>query len=526
MKRLLIAIMLLCAVNADASVVCRGRGFAAAAVATYSTWTNTYMSYRSLWQNYQSNSVAIAYDWGAWDVDGTNLPAASEPTATIIGTNVLDVIDYAYLFDGVNDFQGMAVSRATDINIYDFTISAWCYPLSVDATAQFIFHDYGTGSTSWGMGISSATNFFALFRDNDNDLVLISATATVTTGAWYHVAATRSNTVARLYVNGVLAAIGTNAALDSINSYPSPLPSIGSLAGGAANFYHGYLDNIYLYPSVVMSLIDITNEYAKTDHAGITGNGNLEDLSLNFFDPYTPVAGYNYRSVTGTNVTDFTGNGNTAYLYGSVTQVETGTNSHGVIGYGYDLTTASGEFLNMNSAISEVQALNDMTLVLWVKHNNIADNANSMIGYSDISDANSYFNLKMDGSGVDGKISFALKEGGTDSINAISSAAALTAGTWNMIAIRFGSTGNALWVNGEPVTLTYSTGSATTTNTLNYIQDADDFRLGGLRISSGQYNTMNGAIGVFKIYDRELDNGEIAARYHWSKNGNDLEVYP
>ena len=493
--------------------------------ATPGTWTNTYMSYRSLWHNYQSNSVTIAYDWGVYDSDATNLPAASEPTATICHTNARGTVIYGYTFDGVNDYQEMAESWGFSPGTWDFTVSAWCKPSSVDGDIQAVVRDNGT-TAWWSMGIHEETNWYFGCEDADSDVAFVTNTfESVTLDTWHHLVGVRSNTTVYLYVDGVLVATNKNASLDNIYTYTGNRPTIGSYRG-SARFFDGVIGRVNVYPDATFGLIDITNEYAMTDYAGITGNGDMEDLSLNFTDPLTAMLGYNFRTVDSTNVTDYSGNGYTGYLYGGPVREEYGTNEHDVISYSYAFTNGGGQYINANSAISVVQTAANFTVSMWVKQNNIGDNANAMIGMSDSGDASSYFLVKMYGGGVDGKVQFDLRENAVQKIYATSTSAAMVAGTWHHIVARFGTQGNLLFVDGAYTPMTYSTGNILITNTPAMIKNLDDMRFGGLKISGGTYNTLNGDISSPRIYTRWLSNAECARLYHWSKNGNDLEVYP
>ena len=522
--------MLFCAVKADAIVI-RGRGYYVPSTATsYSTWTNAYMSYRTVWHDYQSNGVesatnSIAYDWGVWDSDATNKPASSEPVLTILHTNAVGMVINGYTFDGINDYQVMAESRGIDPQTWDFTVSAWCKPTTVDGNIQAVFRDNGT-TAGWSLGIHANTNWYFGCLDSGSDTAFFSNTFnTVTINTWHHLVGVRSNTTVYLYVDGVLLGTNKNSALDSVYTFAGNPPTIGSYRG-SAQFFDGIIGNVNMYAGIVFSPTDVTNEYAKTDHAGITGLGDMEDSGRNFIDPLSTMLGYNFRTLNGTNVADYSGNGYTGYLYGSPARKEYGTNEHGVIGYAYAFTNGGGQYINANSAISAVQTASDLTISMWVKQNNIADNANAMFSATDSGDANSYFYVRMYGSGVDGKIDFRIDENNVSKLNAISSSAVMVAGTWHHVVLELGTGGNVLWVDGKYAPVTYTTGTSATTNTPACIGDIDDIRFGSLKIGGTEYNTLNGDLSSPRIYTRDLSNPELVRLYHWSKNRNDLQVYP
>ena len=119
-----------------------------------------------------------------------------------------------------------------------------------------------------------------------------------------------------------------------------------------------------------------------------------------------------------------------------------------------------------------------------------------------------------------------VSENGTTKIGGYTTSAVLTAGEYHHIAYRMGTQGNSLWINGVNTPITYADGSTATTNTISCIKNIDDMRIGGILRSGGEQNNMNGDMGTFKIFARYCSNAEIVREYHWSKNGNDLEVYP
>lgn len=493
----------------------------------YSTWTNAYMSYRTLWHDYQSNSTTIAYDHNPnFPLDATNLPAGSEPVATIVGTNALGVVDYAYLFDGVNDFQKMALSWGLSPGTNDITISVWCKPLVLNTNAAWLFHDYGTASTvSWGFGISDVTtNFFAVFRDDDSDICRAVGTSVASTGAWYHVVATRSNTTVCLYVNGLLEVTTNNANLDNVYSLPSPNPSIGAFNSGTAYFFSGIVDNLFVYPGLIMTLTDVTNEYAKTDHSGITGIGEMEDKSRNFFDFSTPTIGLNMRTVSEPEISDYSGNGNTATNINSAVRKNEGTNENGAICYSYYFNPTLTQYISGNSAVTEVQAMDSATITAWVNVTNFANFA-TIACASDSGTLRDFVLLQVDPTTA-GSINFQIRQEGTIRISANTVDHFLKSNQWHHVALIMGNAGNRLLIDGEGASLSYGTGSTTNTYCFNDISDIDDLSLGSRFQNSVRDSYFVGGMANMRIYPKTLKTWEIYQEYLWTKPSNDLQVYP
>lgn len=111
------------------------------------------------------------------------------------------------LFDGTTG--EIHTPHSADFNLVtgDFTIEAFVRPTTLGAVNYVIQKDGVSGSSfsQWAIGIGSGQPNFGWGTGNGvGGFQSITATSTLLTGAWYHIAATRQGTTMRIFVDGVL----------------------------------------------------------------------------------------------------------------------------------------------------------------------------------------------------------------------------------------------------------------------------------------------------------------------------------
>jgi archaeosine-15-forming tRNA-guanine transglycosylase len=165
----------------------------------------------------------------------TNGPLLGQPGALSADTNG------AARFDGTNDY--VRVPDAAELDFTDtFTLEAWVKRSSTGGVRAIV--DKGEQSYSFRLSNSG----FLLLRRNAVGTVTTSTQAITDTTGWHHVAAVKSGTTAKLYLDGqdVTGPVSDQTMADTT----APL-SIGASDGGIAYHLPGALDEVAVYDSAL-----------------------------------------------------------------------------------------------------------------------------------------------------------------------------------------------------------------------------------------------------------------------------------
>lgn len=116
-------------------------------------------------------------------------------------------------FDGSGDY--LAIPNGTDFafGTGDFTVAAWVN-FDLTNTLQYVVSKYSSGSNTraWSIALKSDGKPVAYCSTvGTSDDIVVTGATTVLSGQWYHVALTRSGSMFRLFLNGVLDGSTTNA---------------------------------------------------------------------------------------------------------------------------------------------------------------------------------------------------------------------------------------------------------------------------------------------------------------------------
>lgn len=110
-------------------------------------------------------------------------------------------------FDGSNDRMSFA-----NLSLGSATIEGWAYFDTISGTQSIASQAKSDGSASWQL--SRGGNKIT-FRVNSGSDTTITSSTTVTTGTWYHIAATNDGSTIKLFIDGAQVASGSAGAFEA-----------------------------------------------------------------------------------------------------------------------------------------------------------------------------------------------------------------------------------------------------------------------------------------------------------------------
>ena len=195
-------------------------------------------------------------------------------------------------FDGSGDYLSVADDVDFDMSSGDFCVEAWIYPLSGTGSNGGILGSSLASSppVGWTLRYLSGTSKLNISDASNN----YTSTATIPLNAWTHVAATRSGTDLRLFINGALDS--TNAGISASVDFSSTAFYVGrgyDVDAGNA-YFKGYIlsarvvkgaavyTSAFTPPTAPLTAISGTSFLCNFTNAGIfdnTGKNNLETVA-------------------------------------------------------------------------------------------------------------------------------------------------------------------------------------------------------------------------------------------------------
>ena len=161
-------------------------------------------------------------------------------------------------FDGSGDFVTSPTSA--NLNIFtsgDFTLECWVYANSFTTSPYIVSTTRGAspwyGRCALQITSSGTINFYTV-GDSGSGAVVSSTSSAISTGAWNHIAVSRSGSTTRIFVNGVVGftgAIGTTSTL-------SQRLELGAAAFNNSNYFSGYIDDLRITKGVARYTANFT----------------------------------------------------------------------------------------------------------------------------------------------------------------------------------------------------------------------------------------------------------------------------
>lgn len=155
---------------------------------------------------------------------------------------------YSATFDGTGDYLTIPSSTDWDFGSGDFTIEFWTY-LNSNASGWFIVRrDTSTPWSPFGLLLSTG-KLRALYTSGTASYdVDITGTATITTGAWHHIALVRRGSAFQTYIDGVADASGTSST--TMRTLNEQLVIGAADATGSSPNLNGYIDDLRITKGV------------------------------------------------------------------------------------------------------------------------------------------------------------------------------------------------------------------------------------------------------------------------------------
>ncbi len=179
-----------------------------------------------------------------WDIaSGNLLTKAGDVTAS--NTQRKFTTSSAMYFDGTGDYLNLpnASQPLSEWVNGDWTVELQIYTTKTANQNIWSFASApGAANTAFGLWTGYTANKPSIYVSNGSSYFVtnLAGTTTVTDGAWYHIAVTKSGNVYRIFVNGTQEATTTNSG--TINTAATNILQIGRQGSGTEDF-NGYIQD-------------------------------------------------------------------------------------------------------------------------------------------------------------------------------------------------------------------------------------------------------------------------------------------
>ena len=168
---------------------------------------------------------------------------------------------YSVLFDGVDDYMGMALPTVfNDIGSNDFSVSLWFEADDLDLNSVYTrMFEAAYDADNFVQFNIGAAGKPQLYVEDGNSSYLAAVDSALNTGQWYHMVGVwdASANDAKLYLDGALQS-GAGGTTDA--GWGSVQNAYLACRGGSSGFYEGNIDEVGVFTSA-LSASDITAIY-------------------------------------------------------------------------------------------------------------------------------------------------------------------------------------------------------------------------------------------------------------------------
>lgn len=192
------------------------------------------------------------------------------------------------LTNAATNLQGYTATGNNSITTGAYTVEAW---LKTSSTAVQVAYGSSAAATWFGANGGKAT---AVFTDGQS----LASSVTVSDGAWHHVAVSSDGSTQRMFVDGVLQASRSSAALLGFGASTGNVSGVGWHSGNTSFGWIGQIDELRISNTARYTAAFTP---ASTAFGYDTNTANLWHLDGNgLSDTTPPPAGGNVKVWTGT----------------------------------------------------------------------------------------------------------------------------------------------------------------------------------------------------------------------------------
>jgi hypothetical protein len=177
------------------------------------------------------------------------------------------------IFDGSDDY--VKVTDSSSLDVSNLTIALW-FKADTVATTQYLVSKWLAASRGYSLFLNGTTVVFETSFDG-NTYNSLNSTITVSSGTWYHLAATLSGTAKVIYINGT--ARGNNAVGGSLNNSNANL-TLGNVNDTTlADYFDGIIDEVSIYDRALdaneVKALSRRSKYSSTVSAPSLGSEEI-----------------------------------------------------------------------------------------------------------------------------------------------------------------------------------------------------------------------------------------------------------